>query len=308
MIILTSGKTYLDIDAYASMLAYRELLKSLGQTDVSAVSSAKLNSSVPPLIQTLNYHLDDITPAPDAKYIVLDVSNPDFLDPAVTPENLLEIIDHHTGFESYWPAQGVKTQIEFIGSVCTMIFEKIIENHKQEILDQDLSKLLLAGLLDNTLNLRASITTDRDREAYRQLMEHVPDTWPEEYFAACDAEKTKDYKKAILSDLKIENTNPSFPSVIGQLILQDPDKLSFETISAALSDHDRWLMNVISLRDGKSYLYFHDDDTRKSLEQLFSIPAENDHLLILPHFLLRKQILALFRKAPNRKQIWTEFK
>lgn len=57
MIIVTSGKRYIDIDGYASMIAYRELLKSLGK-DAFATSAAEPNSSVPPLIQDLQYQLD----------------------------------------------------------------------------------------------------------------------------------------------------------------------------------------------------------------------------------------------------------
>lgn len=52
MKIVTSGRKYLDIDAYASMIAYRELLRVLGE-DVVAVSTALLNQSVPKMIRDL---------------------------------------------------------------------------------------------------------------------------------------------------------------------------------------------------------------------------------------------------------------
>ena len=169
-LVITSGCKYVDIDAYASAIAYRELLKKQGN-NVTASTLAPLNQSIPPFILGLKYQLDPAEAASDAKYIVLDTSNPDFFDKRVTVDNLVEIIDHHTGFEDYWKNYpNIKTQIEFIGSVCTIIFEKIVSSGYTEILDTDLCKLLVAGILDNTLNLKSSITTDRDRNAYDKLI------------------------------------------------------------------------------------------------------------------------------------------
>ena len=299
MIVITSGKTYIDIDAYASMIAYRELLRSLGDSDVVAISSAKLNQSVPPLIQNLRYQLDKTFISPDAKYIILDTSNPDFFDGAISEQNILEIIDHHTGFEGYWQTRGVKAEIEFIGSVCTIIFEKIIAAGKQDILTPGLCRLLIAGILDNTLDLRASITTERDIAAYNQLksLSNLPDSWRKTYFDACDTEKAKDYKTAILDDLKAEQVSPLLPSAFGQMILQDPNKINYGIIASAFVGHDAWLMNIISLADGKSYLYFSGEGVKENLEKLFDTPTTNDYLIVLDQFLLRKQIMKLAREV-----------
>lgn len=160
-------------------------------------------------------------------------------------------------------------------------------------------KLLIAGILDNTLNLQASITTKRDIDAYNNLKEigNIPDSWAKKYFAACDAEKARDYKKAILGDLKIEKTSPNFPEAIGQLILESPTKISYEIISNALLDYDKWIVNIISLSDGKSYLYFNDIKDKNYIEKLFGTPSRNDHLIILDNFLLRKQIIKIAKMA-----------
>ena len=291
MIVVTSGAKYIDIDAYASMIAYRELLKSLGE-EAYAVPFAKPNQSVPPLIQNLGYKLDEIPIPTDAEYAILDVSNPDFCN--VPLEKISEIIDHHTGFEQYWQEKGVKNQIEFIGSVCTIIYERIIAAGKQDIIDEDLAKLLIAGILDNTLNLRSSITTDRDKKAHEELRAIIPDDWGKEYFFACDEEKAKDYKAAILDDLKIEKVSPSFPGVFGQMILEDPNRINYETIADALSQYDEWVMNIISLSDGKSYFYY--NYARETIENLFNHKSASEHLVVLDQFLLRKQILKLVRE------------
>lgn len=297
MIAITTGEKYIDIDGYASMIAYRELQRSLGE-DAHAISSAMPNASVPPLIQSLGYQLDQTPIVDGVKFILVDISNPDFIDDTITESDIIEILDHHAGFESYWSTKGVKAEIETIGAVCTMVYEKIISHGKRGILDADLCKLLIAGILDNTLNLRADITTERDIDAYNNLkaISGVADDWGREYFAACDAEKAKDYKKAILDDLKIERVSSEFPETIGQIVLESPSNINYQIIADALTDYEDWLMNVISLRDGKSYLYFKGNGVKKYLEELFGTSSKNDYLIVFDHFLLRKQILKQIRE------------
>lgn len=302
-IIITSGRRYIDIDAYASMIAYRELLRATNDNNIIASTTATLNQSVPPLILNLKYNLDRPINNENNKYILLDVSNPSFFDEQIKPNKIIEIIDHHTGFEQYWDAYpNIKTQIEFIGSVCTLIYEKIIQSGHTEILDTDLCKLLIAAILDNTLNLKASITTDRDHKAYSELLKlgNVSEIFYKEYFSACESEIMKDFEKAIKDDLKIEKVG-ILPEVIGQMIVLNLDKFNHEKMNEIFADYPEWMMNVILLEEGKSYIYFGGgDDVKQRLEQLFNKKCENDNLLILDKFLLRKQIM---KKARNTLSI-----
>lgn len=298
-IIITSGRKYIDIDAYASMIAYRELLKVISDNNIIASTTAILNQSVPPLILNLRYSLDGPTDNENNEYILLDVSNPDFFDKQVKSSKIVEIIDHHTGFEQHWAKYpNIKTQIEFIGSVCTLVYEKIIQSRHVEILDTDLCKLLVAGILDNTLNLKASITTDRDRSAYNELLRlgKVPEDFYKEYFSACEAEITKDFEKAIKDDLKIEKAG-ILPEVIGQMIVLNLDNFDQEKMNEIFAAYPEWMMNVILLEEGKSYIYFGGDGVGQRLEQLFDKKCGSDNLLVLDKFLLRKQIMKKARDA-----------
>ncbi len=298
-IIITSGRKYIDIDAYASMMAYRELSKIIDNNNVIASTTATLNQSVPPLILDLKYSLDEPIDNGNDKYILLDVSNPDFFDEQVRPGKIIEIIDHHAGFEQYWAKYpNIKTQIEFIGSVCTLVYEKIIQSRHAEILDTDLCKLLVAGILDNTLNLKASITTDRDRSAYNELLRlgKVPEDFYKEYFFACETEITKDFEKAIKDDLKIEKAG-ILPEVIGQMIVLNLDNFDQEKMNEIFAAYPEWMMNVMLLEEGKSYIYFGGDGVGQRLEQLFDKKCRSDNLLVLDKFLLRKQIMKKARDA-----------
>lgn len=303
-IVVTSGRKYIDIDAYASMIAYRELLKAQDYQNASASTTAKLNQSIPPMILDLKYHPDKPNVENNNKYIVLDVSNPEFFDKRVNMGNLTEVIDHHTGFEDYWANYpNVKTQIEFIGSVCTLIYEKIITSGHTEILDTDMCRLLIAGILDNTLNLKSSITTDRDLIAYNEMLKigNISKDYYAEYFSACEAEIAKDFTKAIKNDIKIEKVG-TLPEVIGQIIVLDIKNFDYHKMLEVFAEFPEWLMNVICLEDGKSYLYYGGGNVRERLEQLFNTASSENGLLTLDNFLLRKQIMKKARENNIAKE------
>ena len=304
MVVVTAGNKYLDIDAYASCVAYVKLLNAMG-VDAVFASSATINASVSSVVRRYDHMiLGNYVPQKDDKFIVLDVSNPDFIDKIVQKSNLIEIIDHHTGFETYWNKNGRKVQIEFIGSVATIIFEKIVEANKTEILNPDMCKLLIAAILDNTLNLKASITTDRDLKAYKMLSKigRVPKSFKDEYFNSCQEEINKNIVLAIEKDVKTENISKEFPSVFGQLTIY-----SKQPIFNKLGEIERffesfnkpWILNLICIKDGKSYI-FSSRNAKRTIETLFCKKFKNN-VLTLSKFMLRKQIIKQARELLENK-------
>lgn len=293
-VLITAGKKYLDIDAYAAMLAYRQLLRALGKAEIYAVSSSRLNYSIPTRLRQTKYQLDQALPQLEADYILVDVSNPDFFDQMVDQRHIIEVIDHHTGHEAYWQARlGAGAQIEFIGSVCTIIYERIAAADKLEILDGELCQLLMAGILDNTINLQSNITTERDRRAYQELLKigKISDYWRWQYFSECQAEIESNLVGALLDDLKIEPINQWLPATIGQLLVLDGARIDVQALRVALAEYASWLVNVISLADGRSYLYCSDNQVKRHLEQLLGVSGAEANLVRLPDFILRKQLI-----------------
>ena len=304
MVVVTAGNKYLDIDAYASCVAYVKLLNAMG-VDAVFASSATINASVSSVVRKYDHMIqENYVPKKDDKFIVLDVSNPDFIDKIVQKSNLIEIIDHHTGFETYWNKDGRKVQIEFIGSVATIIFEKIVEANKTEILSPDMCKLLIAAILDNTLNLKASITTDRDLKAYKMLNKigRVPKSFKDEYFNSCQEEINENIVLAIEKDIKTESISKEFPSVFGQLTIYSKqpifNKLG-EIESFFESFNKPWILNLICIKDGKSYI-FSSRNAKKTIETLFCKKFKNN-VLTLSKFMLRKQIIKKARELLENK-------
>ena len=299
MIVVTAGNKYLDIDAYASAIAYVHLLKEKGENAVFA-TSVKPNASVCKVIKELGFNpeYNYVTNTED-EFVVLDLSNPDFVDKLVDKKNIIEVIDHHTGFEDYWKEKKIKNQIEFIGSVATMIYERFVQENKTNIINKDMCKLLIAAILDNTLNLKADVTTQRDIDAYQQLQKigGLDENFDREYLRSCQETINDNMEQAILDDIKEENTKGVLPDIIGQLVVYEKEPVlnkmnNIEKLFERFSQP--WFINLVCLKDGKSYLISRNSEAKEKIEGLFNEKFEGD-ILTLQKFKLRKEIIKIAR-------------
>ena len=303
MILVTSGSKYIDIDAYAGIIAYSNLLRLKG-IQSKAVSTAKLNESITSSLLELNTKLDKYEEKEDNEFIIIDVSNKDYFDDIVQENRIVEVIDHHTGFEEYWKNKlGEKSKIEFIGSVATLIVEDYEKENLLEKMSEDIAILLMSAILDNTLNFQAKVTNERDRIAYKKLQKiaNVEDNYAEKYFLECQQNIERDLRMAIENDTKVEKICDLLPTVFGQLTLWNKEfilankKIVYETLN---NINKEWMMNLISLEDAKSYIISEDIKVKAGLERLFNKPFEKD-ILELENVWLRKEII---KKAKNMNE------
>jgi inorganic pyrophosphatase len=276
MHIITSGFRYIDIDAYGGCVAYAELLNLQGIA-ARAVSTAPANASVPPLV-TGGRELIDRTykPTPQDTFAILDISDPEFFDTIVELERITEVIDHHPGFEDFWRKRwGHAADIEFTGAVCTMIYKRWAKAGLAEHMRPGTARLLACGILDNTLNFKATIASDRDHQAYQALakLADLPADWPAQYFSACQALIESNLAAAIRNDSKTL-TFTGRPTVIGtgQLAIWDAPgfiQRALPAIAQAMPTvASPWFMSVISINEGKNYILCEDPDTQAWLADL----------------------------------------
>ena len=300
MKIVTSGCKYIDIDAYAGIIAYSNLLRLKG-IQAKAVSTAKLNESITSSLLELNTKLDKYEEKEDNEFIIIDVSNKDYFDEIVKESKIVEVIDHHTGFEEYWERKlGENSKIEFIGSVATLIVEDYEKENLLEKMSKDIAILLMSAILDNTLNFQAKVTNERDKIAYKKLQKiaNVKENYEEKYFLECQQNIEKDLKMAIENDTKVEKICDLLPRVFGQLTLWNKEFIisNKEIVYETLNHIDKeWMMNLISLEDAKSYIIAEDTNVKVGLERLFNKSFEDD-ILELENVWLRKEII---KKARN---------
>ncbi len=296
MVVITSGSKYIDIDAYASCIAYANLLNLKGK-EAKAVSSAKTNESIPSSLLKLNIGLDNYEPSKEDEFIIIDVSNKAYFDKIVNEDKIIEVIDHHVGYEEYWKNKlQDKAKIEFLGSVATLIVEIYEKEGLMHKITKELAILLISAILDNTLNLKAKVTSKRDIVVYEKLERIIQDRkYPEKYFLECESQINKDLKLAIENDTKTECVSSILPPIFSQLTIWDKETvLRNKDILYTVLNHmgNKWMLNLICLKDGKSYLIAEDLKVQKNLEKLFNKKFKAD-MMELDNVWLRKEIMKI---------------
>lgn len=298
MRVITAGFAYTDIDAYAGIVAYAELLRAQG-IDAQAVSTAPTNESVSKTVRSWQPGLQT-TYAPNDKdtYTLIDISDPEWFEKFVDLDRVDEVIDHRPGFEDYWHKRiGDGATIEFLGSACTQVYEKWKASGLLDQMSVTSARLLICGILDNTLNLKAAVTTPRDHEAYNDLLSRaeLPDDWSAQYFTEVQEAILADAVKAIENDTKMLNFKTFDNTLcVGQFAVWDGhialDRHA-EALASSLSDkQSQWFMNLISVGEGKSYFVARDSDVKDWLSNLLGISFEGN-VATADRMWLRKEIL-----------------
>lgn len=284
MKIVTAGQTFTDIDAYAGCIGYVELLRQTGEEAIAVLPGA-LNDSVPSMVRQWEADVaPSYLPGPDDEFILIDISDPEHLAEIVDRDRVVEVIDHHLGFIDYWKERiGDRADIEFIGAACTQVYERWLASGYLGSMDSTTAKLLICGILDNTLNFKAKITTDRDKRAYEALSA-VAD-WSDElttqYFSECQEQITSDLVQAIINDKKHMKFEIFAQTVtVGQLVVWDATRIvdeSIDIIKQTLSTPGvRWFMNIVDISRGKSFIAADSPTAKQQLSRLLGMEFVGD--------------------------------
>lgn len=295
MKIVTSGNKYIDIDAYAGCIAYSYLLNLKG-VQSKAVSTAKLNESITKELLKLDIKLDKSEPTEEDEFIIIDVSDKKFFDNIVKEDKIIEVIDHHTGFEEYWK-QRLKnnSKIEFIGSVVTIIFELYEKENLQDKITKDIAYLMMSAILDNTLNFKAKVTNARDIIAYKKLekIAKSAENYASKYFLDCQKIIEKNLRTALENDTKIGIISEKLPNIFSQLTVWNKDnifdnkQIIFDTLNNFGKD---WILNLICLEEGKSYIIASNTLILQEIQMLLKGKI-NEYYLQCKNVWLRKEII-----------------
>jgi inorganic pyrophosphatase/exopolyphosphatase len=284
MKVITSGKKFLDIDAYGGIIAYAELLRLQGESAI-AFSSATINESVTQTI--LSWPVDfskTYVPLEADTFTLIDVSDPEHFDRVVAIDRVERVIDHHIGVEAFWQERiGEDATIEFIGAACTQVYEAWVVAEKFDLMSETSARLLVAGILDNTLNFKASVTTDRDRNAYEALLipANLPPTWSATYFTECEQAIFADIANALDNDTKTMTFKHLTADAIavgqlvvwnGQMAVKEYRKTVEDTMSSLANN---WFVNIVSIDEGHSYFLAANENIEQWAEKVMQVQFEN---------------------------------
>jgi inorganic pyrophosphatase len=296
--VVTTGSSHVDIDAYGGCVAYAELLRLQGH-DAVAMSTAALNESIPATVRSWQVPWqNEYVPADTDTFILIDVSEPDYLEKTIIPEKVEEVIDHHAGFEQYWHDRiGDKADIEFIGAACTQVYERWKSAGLMSKMSVISARLLVCGILDNTLNFGAKVTTPRDVAAYAALMAiaQLPEDWPAQYFTECQQSILADASAAIKNDVKrLSFKSFGRPIYFGQLAVWDaPAVLAAheDRLKKTMADMQaEWCINLISIGEAKSYLLSDNAEVQQFFAKLVDVRFQNA-VAVADQLWLRKEII-----------------
>lgn len=291
-IVVTAGETFTDIDSLASALAYRE-----ANPNSLVVLPNPLNQSVTPTIKTWKLDFSPKIENGDNDFVVVDVSDPQHIPKFVNQEKIIEIYDHHPGFEKYWLKKlGPRAHIETIGACATLIWEEFKRRQPNKKVGTICANLIYTAIFSNTLNFKASVTTKKDKIAFRELKPYInlPENWFEQYYQEVESEIYQNPVKSILNDTKtIEIKGVEY--TVGQIELWASQNFVgkyLKEIENALTSfgNQNWFFTSPSISEGKNYIYTKNEAIKRRLKEILDLTFDGN-LGTTNKLWLRKEIL-----------------
>jgi manganese-dependent inorganic pyrophosphatase len=291
-----------DLDGYAGTFAYAELLNKQGII-------AELGIIGEPH-EEVKYVLNrfKITPAPliesDSNYeqvILVDASDISGLEAKVSPEKVIEIIDHRQVNEAdKFPQASV--QIELVGAAATLVAEKFKASGYES--SEAAALLLYSAIISNTLNFKAGVTTSRDQEMAKWLRESLAlsdNYWQELFLAKSDFSGEK-LAQRIDGDIAYFTIGGRKIS-IAQLELIGARELVAERLPEILEilrsvkkahELDFIFLTNIELVAEKNYFVAEDEELQKILESILGVKFSGP-VAVREGMIMRKQIVPLLK-------------
>lgn len=308
MIIISAGKAFNDIDAFACALAYKELLQQEGK-DSLVVFPGPLNHSVTSLTkEQSNDYLVEYDLQANDQLVYVDLSDPaHFAFGEGSVSQIIELYDHHYGFETFWSERlQSHSHIERLGAAATLIWEQFRHRGFAKSISSQSANLLSLAILQNTLNFTSTETNDRDRIAFTELEAYrsMTDDWQSRYFQECAQSLEKEFDASLRNDTKIiDHLIDEKRFVFSQLeITEDP--VAFlrrhqDEINTFWSEspNSHTIINIADMSSKTSLLYSNDAAWLTTvIAPLFSTILDHSEGIIIIPIHQRKQILKLLQQ------------
>lgn len=298
--IVVGGSAYADIDVLACIAAYTQLLNLKGYHAEGIITG--------PWNQTISYSMRQwptaigrnfMSQKEPCSFILVDISDPKFVEKFVEIDQVIEVFDHHYGHETFWKERLPNSAfIEHVGACATLIWEKFKYEGLQNSISTINANLLYTAIFANTLNFKSRVTTERDKIASEELLRHIdlPDNWKDTYYAEVAEGVNNHLSEHIQKDTKLVDLHGA-QIHFGQLEIWNAapiiDKFDCKFTP---KPNDEWLINIASIEEGCSYFYTNSDRLRNIIQQITNARKLNPFLQVSQRLWLRKEILRDFLK------------
>jgi manganese-dependent inorganic pyrophosphatase len=292
-----------DLDGVSGSVAYAEFLQKTGKLVVAGIFGEPHEEA-----RYILNRFDILYPQvfSDARefdeVILVDSSDLKGLEGRVMPENVVEIIDHRkTHDASAFP--NAKAQIELVGAAATLVAEKFIKNDVS--ISKESAILLCGGIISNTLNFKAGVTTDRDREAFEWLNKeaNLPEVFWKELFLAKSNLSGDTLPERIVGDfawfeMGIKKVGIAQIEMIGAKELVTEREMEILQILNTIKEEkglDYIFQSTLELESEKNYFVTDNAETKKLLEKVLGIEFAYN-VAIREGLIMRKQIVPLLKE------------
>jgi manganese-dependent inorganic pyrophosphatase len=292
-----------DLDGYASAYAYAEYLQKRGVKAVAAISG-KINDETSYILK--KHKVEELPSA--RKYIekadaiiLVDASDTIGIDEDIKPSKVIQIIDHrtHNDIDAFKKAEIL---IETIGATSTLVAEFFIETNTP--MSPESTVLLYAGIISNTVNLRAKVTANRDKRTAMWLTTkyEFPTDFVEKMFKAKSAHKDKTIYEILDEHLATFKFHRARVAII-VVEMNEAEKFVAKNIDDILKALRRLekkyevhhiFLKVIDLGNPHHFFVAEELETQKMLIKNFQIEFE-DNIAFTTHMLLKKEMTPVLK-------------
>lgn len=291
-----------DLDGVAGSIAYAEFLQKTGKNAGAGIfgephEEAKYilhRFDIPyPQVFSDAHEFDEV--------ILVDSSDLKGLEGKVMAERVIEIIDHRKiNDASAFP--NAKVQIELVGAAATLVAEKFIESKVN--ISKESAILLCGGILSNTLNFKAGVTTERDKTAFERLNNTAQlalDFWKDLFLAKSDLTGGKLSERIIGDFAWFEMGDKKIG--IAQIEMIGAKKLVEERGDEILKileeirqekGLDFIFQSTLELEEDKNFFVCENTEIKELLEKVLGMEF-NGNVAVREGLIMRKQIVPLLK-------------
>ena len=267
--IYITGHKSPDSDTVCSSIAYANLLSQLGY-DARPVVLGDVNKETQYILKECGIQMPEtIEDVSGANMILVDHSEYEHSAEGLKDANIITIIDHH-GDGAITTSNPLIYDARPIGATSTIVWIRYLNYGIKP--DASISKLLMGGILSDTINLQAKTTTTADKEALKILASEagIDDTdafYAEQYKASVSHEGETD-EEIFNSDIKTYDAG-GHRYAIGVINVYTEDE------ARAMADRMKAIMPAQLKALGVEYAFaqisvFHDD-----ISLCYLVPADD---------------------------------
>ena len=292
-----------DLDGVSGSFAYAEFLQKTGGIAVAGIFGEP-HEEAKYVFDRFNIQYPQILlDAQDFDEVILvDSSDLKGLGGKVAPEKVVEIIDHREiNDASAFP--NAKIQIELVGAAATLVAEKFMEN--DTVVSKEAAILLCGGILSNTLNFKATVATERDKEVFDWLNKtaKLSDDFCRELFLAKSDVTGNKLRERILGDftwfeMGDKKVGIAQIEMVGaKKLIEDREADILQILEEVRIEKqlDFVFQSTLELEEGKSFFVAENSEMRRLLEKVLNIEFGRN-LAIREGLIMRKQIVPLLKE------------